>query len=313
MTPLKSLIRVGLLSVMVLGAASRLEAAETASDRPNILVILCDDLGYADVGFNGSRDIRTPNLDRLAHNGMKFTSAYVVHPFCGPSRMALMTGRYPHLIGAPFNLPNSADSIERYNRQGVPVSEPLISSTLKSAGYFTGAIGKWHMGIDPQFHPNNRGFDEFYGFLGGGHDYFPDRFQPAYERQRKLGKLPINEYLLPLEHNSQEVDETDYITDALSREAVTFVTTAATKDTPFFLYLAYNAPHSPLQAKEEDMAFYANIKDNKRGTYAGMVHAVDRGVGQVVEALNATGAIRYPAAGALRRCTHRRHHRQQPQ
>ncbi|MEQ8211564.1 MAG: sulfatase-like hydrolase/transferase [Lacipirellulaceae bacterium] len=258
------------------------------AERPNIVVIMCDDLGYSDVGFNGSTDIRTPKLDELANNGTVFTSAYVAHPFCGPSRMGMMTGRYPHEFGAPYNLPGNGKGTDADYRQGIDVREKLISRVLQEAGYFTGAVGKWHMGVMPEYHPNQRGFDEYYGFLGGGHDYFPSRFKPAYRRQLKAGNKYINDYLHPLEHNGQEVDEQEYITDALSREAVNFVKLAATKDQPFFLYLAYNAPHSPLQAKEEDMAPYADIADEKRRTYAGMVAAVDRGVGRLAEALRET-------------------------
>ncbi len=259
--------------------------------RPNIVVIICDDLGYADVGFNGAKDIKTPSLDRLARNGTIFTSAYVTHPFCGPSRMGLMAGRYPHEFGAPYNLPNAGLGIEEYNHQGIPVEETLISTVLQDAGYYTGVMGKWHLGIDPPFHPNNRGFDDFYGFLGGGHDYFPENYTATYERQKKAGKTTFNDYILPLEHNGRQVNETQYMTDALSREGVRFVKEASEKDTPFFLYLSYNAPHTPLQAKDEDLAHYADIKDEKRRTYAAMVHAVDRGVGDVVAALTQSGEL----------------------
>lgn len=257
--------------------------------RPNIVVILCDDLGYADVGFNGAKDIRTPELDKLARGGTIFTSAYVAHPFCGPSRTALMTGRYPHEIGAPFNLPNSGDGIERYNQQGVDVHEPFVSAVLHDAGYFTGGIGKWHLGITEPYQPNSRGFDDFYGFLGGGHDYFPAKFAPAYARQVQAGKKIFNEYVTPLVHNRKEVAETEYLTDAFSREAVRFVHEAAEKKSPFFLYLAYNAPHTPLQAKPEDLALFPDIKDKQRQTYAAMVYGVDRGVGELVKALKAAG------------------------
>jgi len=257
--------------------------------RPNILVILCDDLGYSDVGFNGATDIHTPSLDALAKHGTICTSGYVPHPFCGPSRMGLMSGRYPHTFGAPFNLPPIALGIEEYNRQGIPVSETLISTMLQKAGYHTGAIGKWHMGITQPFHLNRRGFDDFYGFLGGGHMYFPEKYQGIYDRQTRAGKQNINEYVLPLEHNGTEVRETEYLTDALSREAVRFVSKASAQNNPFFLYLAYNAPHTPLEAKEEDLKKYANIKDENRRTYAAMVHAVDRGVGQIVAALKDAG------------------------
>ncbi|TWU42356.1 sulfatase family protein [Novipirellula artificiosorum] len=254
--------------------------------RPNLVVILCDDLGYSDVGFNGATDIKTPKLDQLALGGTVCISAYVTHPFCGPSRMGLMSGRYPHSFGGPYNLPPDGNCPE-----GIPESETLISTVLKRAGYFTGAVGKWHMGVAAPFHPNQRGFDDYYGFLGGGHEYFPSHYRPIYDRQRNNGVANIREYVRPLEHNGKEVKEDQYITDALSREAVRFVNEAAAKEQPFFLYLAYNAPHTPLQAKEEDMLRFANIDDSNRRTYAAMVYAVDRGVGQLVDALLATSQL----------------------
>lgn len=271
------------LALMVLALTDH---ASAEAPRPNIVLILCDDLGYSDVGFNGSTDIVTPNLDQLATGGTVFTSAYVTHPFCGPSRMGLMSGRYSHEFGGPYNLPGDADCPD-----GIPVSEVLVSKVLQDAGYYTGAVGKWHMGIAPQFHPNKRGFDDYYGFLGGGHEYFPDEYRPKYQRQIKEGPLNVREYVRPLEHNGKQVEENEYITDALSREASRFVTEASKKDEPFFLYLAYNAPHSPLQAKEEDMAQFPAIENGKRKTYAGMVYAVDRGVGELVETLKLTGEL----------------------
>ncbi len=252
--------------------------------RPNILLILCDDLGYSDVGFNGSKDIATPNLDLLASNGTICNDAYMAHPFCGPSRASIMTGRYAHKIGAQFNLPTEGDE-----SKGVDVSETFISKVLQDAGYFTGIIGKWHLGYQEEFHPNQRGFDDFYGFLGGGHNYFPEQFKAAYRQDKDNGETFIWEYLRPLEHNGTEVDETEYVTDGLSREAVRFIGEAANKkDQPFFLYLSYNAPHTPLEAKEEDLKRFSNIKDKNRRTYAAMVYAVDRGIKNIVEKLKAT-------------------------
>lgn len=260
--------------------------------RPNVLLIMCDDLGYADVGFNGATEIKTPSLDALAKAGTICTSGYVVHPFCGPSRMGMMAGRYPHKFGAPYNLPPSALNLEEYKTKGIPVGETLISKVLQDSGYYTGLVGKWHMGFTPEFHPNRRGFDDFYGFLGGGHDYMPERYVATFARQKKAGKKVFNEYITPLEHNGKEVTETEYMTDALSREGARFINEAAAKENPFFLFVSYNAPHTPLQAKEEDLKKYAHIKDEKRRTYCAMVHAVDRGVGRIVESLNATGEMK---------------------
>ncbi|TGV01886.1 sulfatase-like hydrolase/transferase [Flavivirga rizhaonensis] len=267
-------------------AKNRVVEKNVTLSKPNILMILCDDLGYSDVGFNGSKDIPTPNLDALANNGTILTDAYVAHPFCGPSRASLMTGRYAHKIGAQFNLPpNSGETIKK----GIDTTETFISKVLQNAGYYTGVMGKWHLGANPEYHPNARGFNDFYGFLGGGHDYHPEEFKAAYKKQKESGRKIIRDYLHPLEHNGNEVDETEYVTDGLSREAVRFIGEAAEKkDNPFFLYLSYNAPHTPLEAKEEDLKLFEHIKDKKRKIYAAMVYAVDRGIKKIVDQLKAT-------------------------
>jgi len=277
---LSNKLNLALCSVSLFSAAH----AAAQAPRPNIIVVLCDDLGYSDVGFNGSKDIRTPELDRLAENGIIFNSAYVTHPFSGPSRASLMTGRYSQCIGTPYNLRDDGLKTD----DGVPVSEIFISNVLHDAGYYTAIVGKWHLGFESRFQPNNRGFDDFYGFLGGGHRYFPDQFMPVYKQQFAAGKYPINVYLTPLLHNDKQVNETEYLTDAFSREAVRIVNDAAEKKQPFFIYLSYNAPHVPLEAKEDDLKEFANIHDIDRRTYAAMVYAVDRGVGEIVKALKAT-------------------------
>lgn len=260
-----------------------LAEATPTEERPNIILIVTDDLGYSDVGFNGSKDITTPSLDELAHNGTIFSSSYVAHPFCGPSRAALMTGRYPHTIGSQFNLPaNSEVSVGK----GIPLEETFMSKMLQDAGYYTGAIGKWHLGAVPGYHPNERGFDDFYGFLGGGHKYFPEEYSATYAKQKAAGQEVIFDYLKPLEHNGKIVENPiEYLTDELSRKAVDFVNSASKKKNPFFLYLAYNAPHVPLEAKAEDLEKFKHIEDKDRRTYAAMVYAVDRGIGELVTAL----------------------------
>ncbi|VGO20437.1 sulfatase-like hydrolase/transferase [Pontiella sulfatireligans] len=278
------------LHIIVLLAAALSSYAAAPSARPNILIVMCDDLGYADVGFNGAKDIRTPALDKLAAAGTVCTSAYVAHPFCGPSRMGLLSGRYPHEFGGQFNHPPFQEGLTEYDSLGIPEEETLISTVLQDAGYFTGAIGKWHLGIDKPFHPNTRGFDDFYGFLGGGHMYFPEKYAGIYERQNKAGVERINEYVLPLEHNGEQVTPKGYLTDELTGEAIRFIDTAAQKKKqPFFLYLAYNAPHSPMEASDEDLAVFSDIANPKRRTYAAMVYAVDRGVARIVDSLKKNG------------------------
>lgn len=247
-------------------------------NRPNILLILADDLGYADVSFNvhGIPDIPTPNLDKLAKSGTIFTSAYVVHPFCGPSRMGLFSGRYPHEFGGPFNLPDW--STGDFQNQGITTNETLISTVLHNAGYFTGAMGKWHMGRLAEHHPNNRGFDEFWGFLGGGHNYFGPY-------------SGTSEYGSPPEHNGTNITTltaSDYMTDVLSTQGMNFLNSAMTKTNPFFLYMAYNAPHMPNQAKQSDLDMFPNLTGNRK-TKAAMVNALDRGVSNLVATLKANG------------------------
>ncbi|MBD1388355.1 sulfatase-like hydrolase/transferase [Neiella sp. HB171785] len=284
---MKTQLSIGLIALVSLLAGNAcIAATNKADDRPNILFILTDDQGYADVGFNGSTDLKTPSIDELAENGTVFTSAYVVHPFCGPSRAGLMTGRYPHKFGSQFNLPATKDS----GGLGLPTDESYISEVLQDAGYFTGIVGKWHLGEMHEHHPNQRGFDEFFGFLNGGHSYFPADYQKKYQAAKDRGlDSAIWQYLAPMQYNGEEVKETEYVTDALSREASRFIEKASHKDEPFFLYLAYNAPHTPLEAKEEDMALFPDIKDKKRKTYAGMVWALDRGINNVVKTLKDTG------------------------
>ncbi len=243
------------------------------AEKPNIVVIMADDMGYADAGFTGSKEIHTPNLDSLAAAGVVFEYGYANHPFCGPSRAALLSGRYPHRFGFETN-----PAYDPSNPiMGIDPGEVLFPERLQRAGYVTGAIGKWHLGAAEPFHPNNRGFDYFYGFLGGGHDYFRiDLAQPVKEA-----------YLQGLVRNKRPADFEGYLTTALSRDAVAFV--EANREKPFFLYLAYNCPHAPQQAPEEDIARYAHIQDRKRRVYCAMVDVMDRGIGEVVDALKRNG------------------------
>jgi arylsulfatase A-like enzyme len=258
------------------------QARPDAQTRPNIILIVTDDQGYRDVGFNGSTEIRTPNIDRIAREGVRFTRGYVTFPVCGPSRAGLLTGRYQSRFGFDRN-PNGDPADVR---GGLPRSEEMMSEMLKRGGYSTKLVGKWHMGTHPTLRPRNRGFDEFYGFIEGGHDYRPEATElEALEDSRK----PYDWYRSKLIDNGTRVHFKKYLTEELSDRAVDFVARKADADQPFFLYLAYNAPHSPLQATEKYLSRYPDIKDPRRRTYAAMISAVDDGVGQLLDTLEKKG------------------------
>ncbi len=260
---------------------------QVKDSRPNILVILADDLGYADVGFTGCKDIKTPHLDQLANNGIIFSNAYVTHPYCGPSRAGLLTGRYQARFGMEVNPSYSPYDLG----MGLPLTEKTFASRLQAAGYRTGIIGKWHMGAAPPFHPNNRGFDYFYGFLSGGHDYFPQTVTTIHPllTQDLSPHYSANEgCFLPLSLNDGTGEFKEYLTTALSRDAAEFV---KSDDKPFMLYLAYNAPHEPMQAPKETIEKYKNISLKSRRTYAAMIDKMDEGIGMVIDALTQTGKL----------------------
>jgi arylsulfatase A-like enzyme len=244
--------------------------AATAS-RPNILLIVSDDHGYADVGFHGSKEVPTPHLDRLARGGVIFANGTVSHPFCSPTRAGLMTGRYQHRFGHeqnPFYDPND-------HREGLPTTEKLLPEFLRAAGYVTGWIGKWHLGAAPEFKPSRRGFAETFGFIGGGH--------------RFLNWAPnaATEYLVPIERNDAPVEVKEHLTAVFGREAAAFVTRHQAK--PWFLYLAFNAPHTPNEPTPERLARFAAITDPKRRAYVAQVSLLDEAVGETLEALRASG------------------------
>ena len=263
-----------------------IQSSFAQNEKPNILVILADDLGYADLGFTGAKDIKTPNLDKLAKGGVIIKNGYVTHPYCGPSRAGLMTGRYQARFGMEINLTNSP--FDMYN--GLPLEEQTFAKRLHRSGYKTGAIGKWHLGGSDTFHPNNRGFDYFYGFLSGGHSYFPANVKthmPLINPKNNKPHYSANEgSYWPLTRNNKPGEFEEYLTTALSRDAANFV---AEGIDPFCLYLAYNAPHLPLEAPKETIDKYSHIKDKKRRVYSAMVDELDKGVGIVIEALKKSG------------------------
>lgn len=227
--------------------------------KPNIVLIVADDLGYGELGAYGGTEIPTPNIDSLADNGVRFTQGYVSCPVCSPTRAGLMTGRYQQRFGHEFN-PGPPEEAEP--DFGLPRSETILPERLKALGYATGMVGKWHLGFQPELTPPQRGFDEFFGFLAGSHTYFGNA---------KGARLL---------RSATPVRESEYLTDAFAREAVDFM--ERHKDEPFFLYLPFNAVHGPLEAEETYLARFPNIEDEKRRTFCAMLSALDDAVGQVL-------------------------------
>jgi arylsulfatase A-like enzyme len=240
-----------------------------ADDRPNILVIVADDLGYADVGFQGSKDIPTPHLNELAKSGVRCTNGYVSHAFCSPTRAGLLSGRYQHRFGHENNpawLPESTVA-------GLPISETTLADVMRSAGYATAAIGKWHLGAHPQFHPNRRGFDHYFGALGGGHVY--------------LEGLPGGpEYTIPMNRNGTPEPLSGYITTVFGNEASKFMQEKPPK--PWFMYLAFNAPHTPLQSTDALKERVSHIENKERRDLAAVIVGLDDAIGEVVSTLKST-------------------------
>ncbi|MFM8536655.1 MAG: sulfatase-like hydrolase/transferase, partial [Planctomycetaceae bacterium] len=246
--------------------ASRKPAAEPTARPPNIIVILADDMGYADAGFNGCKDIPTPHLDSMARNGIRFSAGYVTAPQCAPSRAGLLMGVDQNRIGCENN--NVTDI--------AGLSEgTTFADHMRAAGYRTAMVGKWHLGTKPGQHPLDRGFDEYFGFLRGSSWYLP-----------QAGEDSVGQIL----EGRKPVPVGGYLTDAFGERAVRFIAENHAK--PFFLYLAFNAPHAPYEAPAEEIAHFAHIKDAKRRTYAAMVSVMDRTIGRVLAALEAAGVAR---------------------
>lgn len=241
-----------------------------APAKPNVLVILADDLGYGELSCQGfTSQIPTPHIDSIAQNGVQFTSGYVSGPYCSPTRAGFMTGRYQNRFGHEFN-PGPAQSAPQAS--GLSLDEKTIADRLRAAGYRTGWFGKSHLGYEPQFHPQQRGFDEFYGFLGGAHAYLDASADKA---------NPI------LRGTTPTTDIDGYTTDAFAREAVKFI--GESKSEPWFCYLAFNAVHGPLEATEKYLARFPDIKEGKRLRYAAMQSAMDDAVGTVLAKIHELG------------------------
>ena len=239
------------------------QAQRQPTQKPNILLIVADDLGYADIGVNGCQDVPTPHIDSIAKNGVRFINGYVSGPYCSPTRAGLMTGRYQQRFGHEFN-PGPANNADP--EFGLPLTETPLPQRLKALGYATGMVGKWHLGYEPKFHPMKRGFDEYFGFLGGAHSYLDNGDK-------------INQVM----RGTEPVKEVSYLTEMFGDEAVAFI--ERQKDKPWFLYLAFNADHAPMHATDKYLARFPGIKDPLRQKFAAMHAAMDDQIGRALETL----------------------------
>lgn len=252
----------------------------TERTRPNILLIVADDLGYGDLSIQGCKDFSTPHIDNLFHQGIRFTQAYVSNTVCAPSRAGLITGRMGSNFGFEANLPAKAK--QPGSTIGLDPKQKTMGDLLKQAGYQTYLVGKWHLGHNDQlFHPNKRGFDQFLGFTGGARDYWP------------LKKIDHGK---SLQHNGIFIEEPHnfYITDYLTEQATEFIAkqTKEQPEQPFFMFLSYTAPHHPMHAKESDLARVQHIPttDHPRGDwrriYAAMMLNLDDNIGRLLRFLD---------------------------
>jgi len=226
---------------------------------PNVVIIVGDDMGYADVSVQGCKDVMTPNIDSLAKNGIRCSNGYVSGPYCSPTRAGLMTGRYQTRFGHEFNPGPKDDN----GTNGLSLKESTIANRFKEGGYVTGMVGKSHLGYDPKYHPMKRGFDEYFGFLGGAHTYFAAKSMDIWRGMEKI-------------------EEKEYLTDAFGREAVAFIDRH--KEKPFLLYLAFNAVHTPMDATDKYLERFKNVEGNRK-KYCAMMSAMDDNIGLVLAKL----------------------------
>jgi len=244
-------------------------AGRAADPRPNVIVIFSDDAGYADFGAFGDPEMPTPHIDSIAANGVRFTQGYNAASVCSPSRAGLLTGRYPQRFGHEFNIPRQPQPGANMDDIGLPLAESTIADAMRTEGYATAAVGKWHLGLAPPFHPLNRGFDQFFGFLYGSRSYFP--------------LDDVSERGLILWRDGEPQPEEGYLTDVLAERTNNLI--ELHRDEPFFLYAAFNAVHTPMHAKPEHEALFAGIEDERRRALAAMTVALDDAVGSILAKL----------------------------
>lgn len=260
------------LAAVSLSGCGRAPDIASEDSRPNIVIVVADDIGWADVGFHDS-DVISPNLDRLAEEGVELTSFYV-YPTCSPTRTALMTGRPPSRFGIRGPLQYNDD-------RGLPPGTPTLASHFAEAGYDTAISGKWHLGMNPNFGPNHYGFRHAYGYVGP----WIDSYTHLVTDWQNAGD-PIRHW----HRNGTLIDETGHVTDLITNEAVDFLTTTRDKSKPFLLYVPYSAPHAPAQEPGEWLDLYGDSIDNvSRRYFAAAVSHMDDGIGRIRETLRAEG------------------------
>ncbi len=244
--------------------------------QPNVIFIMTDDQGYGDLSCMGTTDFKTPNIDKLAENGIRFSSMYSGSPVCSPSRASLLTGRYPGNAGVRAILAGHRRA------SGLTPNVPTVATALKNLGYKTGIMGKWHLGLKDECRPNSNGFDEFYGFLAGCLDYYSHIF---YYGMADGHTDPTHD----LWENDKEIFENgEYLTDKITEKSVDFI--ERHKEEPFFLYVAYNAPHYPMHAPKKYIDRFPELPPDRR-IMAAMISAVDDGVGEIVKELEKNGLL----------------------
>jgi len=248
--------------------------AQSASARPNILMIMVDDLGYGDLSSYGATDLKTPHIDRLVGAGIRFDNFYANCPVCSPTRASLLTGRYPDLVGVPGVIRTHLQ-----NNWGYMSSRAvLLPKLLKPAGYHTAIVGKWHLGLESPNRPNDRGFDHFHGYLG---DMMDDYYK---HRRHGINYMRLNE---------EEIDPPGHATDLFTEWAIDYITKRSDTKQPFFLYLAYNAPHTPIQPPADWLERVKKREpgmSEKRAKLVALIEHMDDGIGKVIVALKACGA-----------------------